>query len=88
MPARLAFPPTTSFEAAIGLTSIVNLFEPELVVLGGGVTRSGEQLLAPVRERVRADAMRPAGHAADIVASALGDQVGVVGAAAIVYDRV
>jgi glucokinase len=73
---------------ACGLTSIVNLFEPELVVLGGGVTRSGEQLLGPVRERVRADAMRPAGQAADIVTSALGDQVGVVGAAAIVYDRV
>ena len=34
---------------ACGLTSIVNLFEPELVVLGGGVTRSGEQLLGPVR---------------------------------------
>jgi glucokinase len=72
---------------ACGLTSIVNLFEPELVVLGGGVTRSGEQLLGPVRERVRADAMRPAGNVADIVSSALGDQVGVVGAAAIVYDR-
>jgi len=72
---------------ACGLTSIVNLFEPELVVLGGGVTRSGEQLLGPVRARVRADAMQPAGHAADIVVSALGDKVGVVGAAAIVYDR-
>ena len=72
---------------ACGLTSIVNLFEPELVVLGGGVTGSGEQLLGPVRERVRADAMKPAGGAADIVLAALGDHVGVVGAAAIVYDR-
>jgi glucokinase len=72
---------------ACGLASIVNLFEPELVVIGGGVSRSGEQLLAPVRERVRASSMQPAGIAADIVASALGDQVGVVGAAAIVYDR-
>jgi hypothetical protein len=40
-----------------------------------------------VRERVRADAMQPAGQAANIVASAFGAQVGVVGAAAIVYDR-
>jgi hypothetical protein len=31
--------------------------------------------------------MKPAGEKADIVASAFGDQVGVVGAAAIVYDR-
>jgi glucokinase len=70
-----------------GIISIVNLFEPELVVLGGGVTRSGEQLLAPVREQVAAGTMKPAGEGARIVASALGDRVGVVGAAAIVYDR-
>src|SRR3954454_7210285 len=73
---------------ACGLTSIVNLFEPELVVLGGGVTRSGDQLLRPVRERVRASSMQPAGNAADIVLSPLGDQVGVIGAAAIVYEPV
>jgi glucokinase len=72
---------------ACGLTSIVNLFEPEVVVIGGGVSRSGEQLLGPVREQVRAKAMAPAGRAAEIVPAALGDHVGVVGAAAIVYDR-
>jgi glucokinase len=72
---------------ACGLTSIVNVFEPELVVLGGGVTRAGEQLLGPVRDWVRANAMEPAGRSTDIVQSALGERVGVVGAAAIVYDR-
>ena len=70
---------------ACGLTSIVNVFEPERVVLGGGVTRAGERLLAPVRERVRADALGPAANV-EIVLSALGEQVGVVGAAAIAYD--
>jgi len=73
---------------ACGLISIVNLFEPELVVMGGGVTRSGDQLLAPVRAAVRQGAMRPAGDAVDVVVSSFGDRVGVVGAAAIVYDRV
>jgi glucokinase len=72
---------------ACGLTSIVNLFEPELVVLGGGVTNAGEQLIGPVRLRVRADSMKPAGDAAEIVRSVLGDHVGVVGAAAIVQER-
>jgi glucokinase len=66
-----------------GLISIVNLFEPELVVLGGGVTRSGDQLLAPVRDAVRAGAMRPTGDAVDVVISGFGDRVGVAGAAAI-----
>ena len=73
---------------ACGLTSIVNLFEPELVVLGGGVSRSGEQLFGPVREWVRTHAIAPAGRAVEIVPSALGDHVGVVGAAAIAYDRI
>jgi glucokinase len=71
---------------ACGLTSIVNLFEPELVVIGGGVSRSGDLLLGPVRELVAGSAIGPAARAG-IVASALGDRVGVVGAAAIVYDR-
>ena len=70
-----------------GLISIVNLFEPELVVLGGGVTRSGELLIEPVRAAVRAGAMRPAGEAVEVVLSPFGERVGVVGAAAIVYDR-
>jgi glucokinase len=72
---------------AAGLTSIVNLFEPQRVVLGGGVTRSGEQLLDPVRERVRRDAMGPAGKTAEILLSALGDRVGVAGAAAIALGK-
>jgi glucokinase len=73
---------------ACGLTSIVNLFEPEVVVLGGGVTRVGEQLLTPVRAEVEANAVRPDGSPLAIVRSALGDVVGIVGAAAIVFDRI
>jgi glucokinase len=72
---------------ACGVTSIVNLFEPERVVIGGGVTRAREQLVAPVRERVLAGALAPAGHAVDVVQSALGDTVGVVGAAAVADER-
>ena len=74
---------------ACGLTSIVNLFEPELVVLGGGVVSgTGEQLLGPVRTRVQAEAMPPSAAAVRIVEAALGEQVGVVGAAAIAIERI
>jgi len=72
---------------ACGVTSIVNLFDPEMVVIGGGVSATGEQLLAPVRERVHAQAMSPAGSTVEIVTAALGDRVGVVGAAAIAIER-
>lgn len=66
-----------------GLTSIVNVLEPELVVLGGGVARAGEALLGPAREAVRLGAMTPGGRAARVVCSALGERVGVVGAATV-----
>ncbi|MCT2584335.1 ROK family protein [Actinophytocola gossypii] len=66
-----------------GLTSIVNVLEPEVVVLGGGVTRAGEALVAPAREVVRTTAMTPGGRAVRVERAALGDRVGVVGAAAV-----
>jgi glucokinase len=72
---------------ACGLTSIVNMVEPELVVLGGGVTRAGDALVAPVRAAVRAAAMTPGGKAVRVERAALGDQVGVVGAAAVAMRR-
>ena len=70
-----------------GLTSIVNMLEPELVVLGGGVTRSGDALIAPARVAVRAAAMTPGGRSVRVERAALGDQVGVVGAAAVAMRR-
>ena len=74
---------------ACGLTSVVNLFEPELVVLGGGVVSgTGEQLLGPVRTRVFAESMPPAAAVVQIVEAALGERVGVVGAAAIAIERI
>jgi glucokinase len=72
---------------ASGLVSIVNVVEPELVVLGGGVTRAGDALIEPVRAAVRAAAMTPAGKAVRVERAALGDQVGVVGAAAVAMRR-
>jgi glucokinase len=69
---------------ACGITSIVNLFEPEMVVLGGGVLRTGEQLLGPVRERF---AEQVIGEPVPVVRAETGDTVGVVGAAAVAYER-
>jgi len=67
-----------------GITSIANLFEPEVVVLGGGVVRTGEQLLGPVRDVVHRQAICPQ---VEIVPAAFGDAVGVAGAAAVAFER-
>jgi glucokinase len=71
---------------AQAITDLVNVFEPDVVVMGGGVTRSGDQLLAPVRAAVLRDAMPPAASAVRIELAGLGDAVGVVGAAALAFD--
>lgn len=70
------------------VTDLVNVFEPDLVVLGGGVTRAGAMLLDPVRQIVAAEAMPPAAAAARIVLAGLGDHVGVVGAGAVAHEFV
>jgi glucokinase len=69
------------------MANILDVFNPELIVLGGGVTRAGDQLLRPVREQGLAQAMGPAARTGDIVLAELGEQLGVIGAAAIAFER-
>jgi glucokinase len=68
------------------VTDFVNILEPDVVVLGGGVTRSGGQLLDPVRSIVLEGAMRPAASAVRVELAALGDLVCVVGAGDLAHD--
>ena len=65
-----------------GVANLLNLINPDTVVLAGGVTAAGELILAPLREEVRRRAFRPAVDAARIVPGALGSRAGTVGAAA------
>jgi glucokinase len=69
------------------IANILDIFNPELVVLGGGVTRAGDQLLAPVRETGLRQAMAPARNAADIVLAGLGEELGVISAATVAFER-
>lgn len=64
------------------VTDLVNAFEPEVVVLGGGVARAGAALLEPVARAVAGSAMEPIAHRCRVVPAELGDAVCVVGAAA------
>ncbi|MBF8189320.1 ROK family protein [Nonomuraea sp. K274] len=76
----------TTWALGTAITDLVNVFEPELVVLGGGVTRSGALLLDPVAVAVARDAMPPAARTARIVLAELGAGVCVVGAGAVAHD--
>ena len=69
-----------------GLTGLVNAFNPEVVVVGGGVMAAGNLLLAPAREVVAARALRPSRERVRIVAAGLGEEAGMLGAAALALD--
>jgi glucokinase len=73
---------------ARGFAVIINTFNPERIVVGGGVAAAGEWLLGPVRTRALALAFPRLALACDIVPAALAGNVGVVGAAACAFEQV
>ncbi len=67
---------------ACGLTNMVNIFQPEVLCIGGGVSHEGETLLAPVREIVAKEQFaQTSASKTRIVAAKLGNDAGIIGAA-------
>ncbi len=64
----------------IGIANLVHLFAPTVVVVGGGVGRNLDLVLQPVRDAI--ERYGPKGPPPDVVAAALGDDPGLIGAAA------
>jgi glucokinase len=64
------------------LVTLANIFEPEVIVLGGGAMALGELLLEPTRREVRARALSPMNET-PIVAATLGPAAGMIGAASL-----
>jgi glucokinase len=65
-----------------GLANLVNIFNPDVVVLAGGVTFAGDALYEPLRAEVKRRAFKPAVDACRIVPGSLSGSAGVVGAVA------
>ena len=72
----------------VGITSIVNIFQPEVLCVGGGISREGEAVMAPVRAYVgkygyaRGSAKQPR-----IVAASLAGDAGIIGAALLGTEK-
>jgi glucokinase len=72
----------------VGLSSLVNVLNPEVIVIGGGVIAAGEMLLEPARAEMLARALAPARDAVRIVAASFGEQAGMIGAALMAQELV
>jgi glucokinase len=70
----------------VGVTSLVNMLNPDVVVIGGGVIAAGELLLAPARAVVAQRAMSPSREHVRIVPTRFGAESGMLGAAALAFD--
>jgi glucokinase len=66
----------------IGIANLLNVFNPDVVVVAGGVTHAGDALFEPMRAEVRRRAFKPAVEACRIVPAELTGVAGVVGAVA------
>lgn len=77
---------TIGTNLGVALASFVNIFNPEVIVIGGGVIAAGELLLAPARAEVAARALPPSKDEVSIVAAQFGVEAGMVGAAALAFD--
>jgi glucokinase len=66
------------------MVSFINIFNPDVILLSGGVSNLGELLIKPIREIVDTYAL-PGGRDVKIVRATLGDKAGVVGASALVF---
>ena len=66
---------------ACGIVSLINAFDPEVVILGGGIAKCGAALFAPLDRFLERFEWRPTGTRAQIVPAQLGEWAGAFGAA-------
>ena len=71
----------------LGIANMINIFHPQILLVGGGLSQQGEVLLAPVRELVRQECFGgPGGGIPPIETAALGNRAGMIGAAALLRE--
>ncbi|MDR2162975.1 MAG: ROK family protein [Clostridiales Family XIII bacterium] len=69
-------------DLACGVINLINIFQPDILCVGGGVSNEGEVLLAPLREKVMIEVYsRNSGKNTEIVRASLGNDAGIIGAA-------
>lgn len=71
----------------IVIANVLNIFNPQVVIIGGGVIAAGELLLAPAREVVAERVLPFLRDSVQIVAARFGVEAGMVGAAALAYEE-
>jgi glucokinase len=69
------------YQLACGIATLVNVVDPEVVILGGGIARAGAALFEPLERFLEHVEWRPDGHQVRVVPAMLGEFAGAIGAA-------
>jgi glucokinase len=78
---------TNAAEAlGVGLVNIIHIYNPDTIILGGGVMQMGQMLMEPALWIVQERAMQAPRNSARIELAQLGRNAGLIGAAALVYQ--
>lgn len=68
--------------------NLINILNPQMIVIGGGIAQAGDLILEPIRRTAYACAIRSLSQSCSIVAADLGDNAGILGGAARVLHEV
>ncbi|MGE5508040.1 MAG: ROK family protein [Chitinophagales bacterium] len=71
-----------------GIATLVNIFNPSRVIIGGGLSGVGDELLLAIRQAVREYALQGIAQEVEIVLAELGEKAGLYGAAYLVWEQV
>ena len=71
----------------VALVGVVNLLNPDCIVIGGGIANAGEVLLKKVREVIKARAMKVQAEHVKVLRAKLGDKAGLIGAALLLKEK-
>lgn len=84
--AALAVMDKIGFYVGVGMTSLVNIFNPEVFVIGGGLARAGELILGPARKVLAERGLRPNRDLVQVVTAHFGPDAGLIGAACLALN--
>ena len=74
----------TAYYLGLGVASCINIFNPEVFVIGGGIAQAGDFLMETIRRTAKANAFGTLYGGCSVVQSELGDNAGIMGAAALI----
>ena len=72
---------------AVALSSLVNIFNPQMIVIGGGIAKAGDLLLEPLQAEIKRRSFRPYTRSLKVVTAMLGDWAGAIGAGVLAVEK-